>query len=121
MSETKIAATWIRRNPWMTALACVPWAGAIAAIIASVVTGVPFAAIAPHLAIIGALVFVATWRRKPRARKIPIEVRVDEHVMHVGDDMVPRGLVKSAELMPTFAGPVVRVSAKKRLADDFRP
>ncbi len=119
MGETKLDARWIRRNAWITALSCLPWLVALGLVIVTRSTGVWAAAIAPHIAILGAVGFAAAWRRKPYARQEPLTVRVDAHALYFGQEMIPRGLVESAELLPTPFGPVVRLTLEHRLARDL--
>jgi hypothetical protein len=116
---TTVRAMRIRRNPWITALTCVPWVLAAALAVATLVTGTPLAVIAPHLAIAGAIGFAIAWRRKPYARFERVDVSVDDELVRVGRETLPRSLATRAEMLPTAGGPVVRVSIKNGLARDI--
>jgi hypothetical protein len=120
VSETKLDAKRIRRNPWITAATCLPWVIAAGLGLVTLLTGVPVAMVAPHVAIFGAVGFAAAWRRRPYARLEPTVVRVDEHVLRIGDEMIPRGRIQGAELLPTPFGFVVRVKPKNQLVRDIR-
>ncbi len=106
----------VRRNPWMTALTSLPLALIPIAIIATLVTGGPFAFFAPHLAIIGLLGFLASWRRMPFARRTFCKVRVDDELLRIGRESVPRADITNAELMPTDDTPIVRVKRRGHIA-----
>jgi hypothetical protein len=109
----------VRRSPWVTAASCIPWALIPVAIVASLITRQPFAAITPHLALIGAALFWSTWREKPRARLEPVTVDADETALRIGDAKIPRARVKDAQLRQSFAGPTVRVSLSKQTDEEL--
>lgn len=105
----------VRRNPWITAASCIPWALVPVLIVASILTGAPYAALSPHLTIAGALVFASVWRRKPRAILDPVEVDADDATLRIGSTVVPRSAVKNAETMPAVNGTSVRIALRGRL------
>ncbi len=115
----ELEAARVRRNPWITALSFVPWALIPLLVAASVITKDPYAAITPHLAIIGAFAVLMTWRRKPYARWVPARVRVDDKEVRVGDDVISRDQIKSAELLPGVQNPIVRLSLRGRADQDI--
>ena len=118
MADLELEAARARRNPWMTAASCIPWALIPVLLLLSWVTGAPFFALTPHLAIIGALVFTLTWRRKPRALSETVRVRVTPSELRIADEIIPREAVKVAELLPGRPNPVVRVAARGRARQD---
>src|SRR5262245_42120850 len=110
-------AVRLRRNPWMTGLSSIPWALIPVLAVASVVTGVPLVALAPHLLIIGALLFYRTWRTKPRAIREAADVTVTDTELRVGTTTIPREAIKKAEIVP-HADPIVRV-VKRGIDEDI--
>jgi hypothetical protein len=116
MEPVQFEVVRVRRNPWMTALTALPLALIPIAIIATLVTGGPFAFFAPHLAIVGLMGFLASWRRMPFARRTFCNVRVDGELLHIGGESIPRADITNAELMPTDDTPIVRVTRRGRFA-----
>ncbi len=109
----------VRRNPWVTAASCIPWAAALMLTLAWMVTGVPYAVLAPHLAILGVFAFTYAWRRRPRARLEPVHVATDASSLLVDDERIPRERVKRAELLPNINNSIVRVALDGKLDEDF--
>jgi len=102
---TKLEVVELRRNPWMTALSCGPWALVPLALAA----GHPFSFFVFHLAIVGLIAFVGVWQRMPYARRVLKDATVDREALHVGHEAIPRSAIQKAELVPTTDSPVVRV------------
>jgi hypothetical protein len=109
----------VRRNPWMTAASCIPWAMIPVLWTMSLIRGWPWAVLTPHLAIIGALLFANVWRRKPRARLEPVHVATDASSLLVDDERISRDVVKRAELLPNINNAIVRVALRGRIDQDF--
>lgn len=103
----------------MTAASCIPWALVPVLIIASLVTRVPYAAITPHLTIIGLFAFLNVWRRKPRARFEDVHVATDASSLLIDDMRIPRGAVKRAELTPSYNGTIVHANLRGRLDEEL--
>jgi hypothetical protein len=114
-----VKAQRIRRSPWVTAASCIPWALVPVAVLASLFTHMPFAAITPHLAIGGLFVFLNVWRRKPRARLEPVHVATDASSMLVDDERIPRDAIKRAELVPWINNTIVHASLRGRLDEEI--
>lgn len=109
----------VRRNPWMTAASCIPWALIPVAVIASIATKLPFAAISPHLAIIGVFAFLNVWRRKPRARLEDVHVATDASSLLIDDQRIARADVKRAELVPWINNTIVHASLRGRIDEEL--
>ena len=118
MADLELEAARARRNPWMTAASCIPWALVPVFLLLWRITGAPLYALTPHLAFIGALAFTVVWRKKPRALSEAVRVRVTESELRIGDELVPREAVKLAELLPGKPNPVVRIAARGRARQD---
>ena len=112
-------AARVRRNPWMTAASCTPWALIPALIIVSALTKTPFAALSPHLFIIGLFTFLNVWRRKPRARFQEVHVATDASSLLIDDVRLARDSVKRAELVPSYNGTIVRANLRGHLDEEL--
>lgn len=108
----------VRRNPWMTAASCIPWALIPVVIAASLITKAPFAAITPHLFIVGLFAFLTVWRRKPRARYDQVHVATDASSLLIDDERIARDSIKRAELMPSLIGTVVHANLRGRIDEE---
>ena len=101
----------LRRNPWITALACLPFA----AIPIAWLLYPPLWLLTPHLAILGLVALLAAWQRKPFATHEPVQVSVTQDVLRVGDAEHPRERITGAQLLPMPGkSPIVRVSLRMR-------
>ncbi len=109
----------VRRNPWMTAASCIPWALIPVVIIASLATHLPFAAISPHLAIVGLFTFLQVWRRKPRARLEDVHVATDASSLLIDDQRIARDAIKRAELVPWINHTIVHASLRGRIDEEI--
>lgn len=109
----------VRRNPWMTAASCIPWALIPVAIIASIATKYPFVAISPHLAFIGLFTFLGVWRRKPRARLDDVHVASDASSLLIDDARIARDTIKRAELVPAYNGTIVHANLRGKIDEDL--
>ncbi|HEY2366690.1 MAG TPA: hypothetical protein VGH87_09900, partial [Polyangiaceae bacterium] len=109
----------VRRNPWMTAASCVPWALIPVLVVASLATKLPFAALSPHLAIIGLFTFLNVWRRKPRARLDDVHVATDASSLLIDDERIARADVKRAELVPWANDTIVRANLRGRIDEEL--
>lgn len=108
---------WLRRNPWMTALSFFPRALALAAIVATAVTNLPFVMMAPHLAIVGLIAVVGTFRRMPYPVREETRAFVDGDGLHLGDVVIPKKEIAKAELVPTIAAPTLHVVRRGDLGE----
>jgi hypothetical protein len=116
---TELEVVELRRNPWMTAASCIPWALIPVALIASLATGSPYAMFAPHLGIVGLISFIGVWQRMPRAIRRRRDLRVDSSALSLGKEIFARSAITKAELVPTPDSPVVRVERRARLAKNL--
>jgi hypothetical protein len=115
-NETELEVVELRRNPWITAASCIPWALIPVAVIASMITNTPYTIFAPHLGIVGLVSFIAAWQRMPRAIRRRRDVRVDTSTVSVGKEIFARSSITKAELVPTPDSPVVRIERRGRFA-----
>lgn len=102
----------LRRNPWITAASCIPFALIPFLILASVLTRGPYGAFTPHLAIVGTLIFLSVWRRMPYARKSRAHLHVDETSLRIGDELIARSDIARVELVPTDSAPMLRIEQR---------
>jgi len=109
----------VRRNPWMTAASCIPWALIPVVVIASLITKAPFAAITPHLFIVGLFAFLTVWRRKPRARYDTVHVATDASSLLIDDERIARDSIKRAELVPAYNGTIVHANLRGRIDEEI--
>ena len=109
----------VRRNPWMTAASCIPWALIPILVVASVMTNVPYVAVVPHLLFIGLFTFLGVWRRKPRARLEDVHVATDASSLLIDDQRIARTAIKRAELLPTIDGTTVHANLRGQLDEDI--
>ncbi len=116
---TELEVVELRRNPWVTAASCIPWALIPVALIASLVTSSPYAMFTPHLAVVGLLSFIAAWQRMPRAIRRRRNLRVDASTLSLGKEIVARSSITKAELVPTPDSPVVRLERRGRFAKNL--
>jgi hypothetical protein len=114
-----VKARRVRRNPWMTAASLIPWALLPVVIIASLLTGHMYAAISPHLAIIGLLTFLSVWRSKPRARFDEVHVATNSETLLIDDERIARSIIKRAELVPSYNGTIVHTRLRGKIDEQF--
>ena len=109
----------VRRNPWMTATSCIPWALIPALVVASALTKTPFVALSPHLFVIGLVTFVSVWRRKPRARLEDVHVATDASSLLIDDQRIARDAIKRAELVPWVNRTIVHANLRGHIDEEI--
>jgi hypothetical protein len=106
----------VRRNPWMMALAALPFLGALAALLAMVVAEPLAGLFVPHLLLFGLVATFVTWKTNPRARLAPERVVIDEEALRIGKRVVPRASIRSGLAIPRDRGVAVEIERGR-----FRP
>ncbi len=92
---TSDALSVVRHNPWVMALASLPFLGTPAAILA----GVPFLAVGPLL--VGAFVLALAYNKSPWPVVEPTTVDADASGVRIGGLHVPRGEITGAFVLPS--------------------
>jgi hypothetical protein len=84
----------VRRNPWVTALACVPFALALVAAVVGALSFPPVGILAVHATVLGILANVYAYRKNPWPRRQRVAVEVERDAIVVGEERVPRAHIK---------------------------
>ncbi|MEO7328842.1 MAG: hypothetical protein ABI193_09710 [Minicystis sp.] len=119
---TSDALQRVRHNPWLMGLAASPLLLSLAAFVAGVAVHPGFfvAILHPAILALGATVYVA--RRRPRPRFEPVQVRADREGIQVGDERVPRAALREGLVVPPRddRGPQVELRRKGAFASPLR-
>ncbi len=108
----KLLVTWARRNKWLHALSLAPFALAALLLVATVLTGAPFAAIAPHLLIVGIFSQIYLRKRNPRPELVDGEASVEGGVLRFAGQEVPLSEIKRAVVVPSPTFPEVVIERR---------
>jgi hypothetical protein len=99
----------MRRNPWITGAAALPFAAALAALVAGVLGNPAVAVMAAHLTIVGAVTSAYAWMRNWRPRRESVEVAVDGDSLVVGRRRIPRARIKAGFVVSHGARATVKI------------
>ncbi len=95
--EPAFEAVEKRHNPWMTGLAAIPLALIPVLLVAAAITK-PFVAVfCFHATVIGLGALGYVRRRKPFARRVPVEVRVEPDACLVDEARIPRSEIQRGD------------------------
>jgi hypothetical protein len=90
----------IRRNPWVLALACTPFLGVPAAIVAGLLVSPVFFAFIFHALLFGGVALLLAYTRNPWPVVERTTVRADANGVEIGAARVPRSEIKAGFIVP---------------------
>jgi hypothetical protein len=100
----------VRPNPWVTALAMVPFAAALALVVAGFAVGSAYFSLLPYVVVPGVLVGIFSTTVKWQQRLSPVHVEAGPEGVRVGDRFVPRAQIQAGLVVP---GPSPRVLLRR--------
>ncbi|CAN5797167.1 hypothetical protein BH09MYX1_BH09MYX1_50600 [soil metagenome] len=89
-----------RRNPWMLALGASPLVASLVLVLGGLIMDREIFGVIPVVTILGIVTLLWTLRQNPLPISTVDRVVVSRSVLHVGDDAIPMGEVKSAVIVP---------------------
>lgn len=119
-AKLEFQASRARRNPWVTAFACIPWI-CTPAFYALIGPGTPGAVpMTLFVALVGCALFVMVWKERPYPRTVRATIHVTPDELCVDETRLARSQIQRVELiLTTQALPIVRISRRWRVDIDL--
>src|SRR5580704_6521918 len=90
----------VRRNPWVMALACLPFLGVPTALVAGILASPAFFAFIFHALVLGVVALSLAYQRNPWPVLEPTPVRADANGVQLGGRHLPRSEIKAGFILP---------------------